>query len=766
MNKNISLILTLVLTLGGALAHANDIEQEVQIGVYGTEGPESKGGVPASQLEEYGELSRGVIFEKYLLDADLENYNIEATARDLNKNTRAFVIEAGKRGKSSFKLNYEEMPHLYTNEGRSLYQDTGNGELRISSPTYSDIAHSVDSSSHYAPGVLKSAVDNQPFMSVGVLIKKMGVELKYHPDEYFAIHFDGMRTTKRGTRPQAASFGFSNAIELAAPVDESVVEGGVGISYTRKRYQLGFDYHFEDFNNSIPTLVWDNPKNMHGEEYYLQTHYSRGDGSSVGRMAMAPDNKAHSFKFEGGVDMGETTRFGFEGGFQRWSALNQMLPYTNNTAMTATSVGGTAAGLTFDASDPNNRPDPNVNSLIEVYTYMGKLSSRPLSWLRTSLLHESYIMENKSKKLTVPGWAVFDQNWHVEEASPQLEQFRDDKTVAKAEYDITSTISGNTSVMYKYMKKTRAVDKGREYELNTGFTLKPRKNLWVNLGFLVSGRRASGWDFQHYPTATSGGARYFTESPGLMRPDVADRNRNQGRLQVQWMPGDASINFSARMTQDGYRGGKNQDLTGGHSEVVPDLFGVLSDRHQSLAFDASLPATEALDVDVFYGYDFHRQIVRSAQMDTLTNIFGAGGTTRIMVTRPQDRWEQRNTEHAHMVGLAFTHRPMQKMTNRVGLDSTFTRSNGDPLVVGSRNVAMTPLQTSRRVKHTIKASSKYKFTKDLTLAANYMFERFQANDFAYSGIPTVLSNSSHFLGADPIKTYNFHSLGMSMNYRF
>ncbi|PIP83392.1 MAG: hypothetical protein CO113_19275 [Elusimicrobia bacterium CG_4_9_14_3_um_filter_62_55] len=560
-------------------------------------------------------------------------------------------------------------------------------------------------------------------------------------------------------------------MELAAPVEEDTTSGTLGLQLVKRNYQLQFDYTFEDFSNSLYDLTWDNPKRTTPQ--YTGTHYVNGDGSTQGQMAMAPDNKAHMMKVEGGVNLGRTTRLGFEGGYQRWSSFNPMMPYTNNPYINGLAGAPAAAqanthGLTFDASSLDSRPDPNVQGLIEVYTYMAKLTSRPFDWLRGSLIHEAYIMENGSKKYTVPGWAVFDQNWHAETTpiNPTLEQFRDDKTSVKTEYDFASWLSGNTSVSRKYMKKTRAVDKGVEYEVNQGFTIKPAKNLWVNLGYLVSGRRANGWDYQHYPKTVSGGVVYFNESPGLMRPDVADRNRQQGRVQVQWMPGDATVNLSARMTDDKYRGGKNQDLTGGRPEIYPDLFGVLSDRHQSVGLDTSFAVTKNVDADFFYEYDFHRQFVRSSQTDTRTNIFGAGGTDRLMAQRVQDRWDARFTEHTNVIGCGVTHRPTDKMKNNIGVDLTFTRSNGDPMTLGSRNSTMTPLETSRRVRQTLKAGSQYKFTKNLTLAANYVFDRYQANDFAYTDIPTVMGTSSMFLGADPIKTYLFHSLGMSMSYKF
>jgi hypothetical protein len=770
--------MAMCLSVSPAFAAEIDIEQEVRIGVYGTDGPNSPGDEPASQLEEYGEVNRGVVFEQYKLDAQFENYAIEADAQNLNQNTRGFKIKGGHPGKTSWVLKYDETPHLYTNEAQTLYQHAGGGNLRISSGTRTTIERANvafnGNGQRYDYSNLKGLVESQPIFDVGVVMKTMEVGLKYHPAQDFVVQLDGMRVSKRGTRPQAAAFGFRNAIEVAAPVDEQVVSGGLAMGLYRKHFQLGFDYRFEEFENDIYTLTWDNPKKGTGK--YTGSHYSRGDGSTQGQMAMAPDNKAHMLKLDGGFDFLETHRFSFEGGYQRWSSFNPMHAYTINPLLNPASAGAAGHGLTFDASNLANRPDPNVQRLIEVWTYLGKISGRPFDPFRWALSHEAYIMENKGKKYSIPGWAVFDQNWHQEATptTPILEQIRQDKTKFSTEYDMGPYLSGNTSLTHKYYKRTREVDKGREYEAETGFTIKPMKSLWFNLGYLVSGRRASGWDFQHYPGRTvAAGYTFFSESPSLLRPDVADRNRHQYRMQMHWAPSYLYMAVGAQHTADKYRKGKNQDLTAGNIYVYPTLMGVLEDRSSAISFDLSVPVTEKADVDLFYAYDYHRQLVRSNQIDTLTNYgIPGGGGTRVQINAPRDQWTMLATEHTNVVGAAVTHRPVPKLKNKIGVDMTFTRSDNAPIAVGSDNSpAFVGLPTSRRVHQTLKASSQYKFTKNLILAANYRFDRFLANDFAYTDIPTVLQDttgeaSSIFLGADPIKNYNFHSLGMSVTYKF
>lgn len=760
MTRMLKVAMVLALTLGSLPVQAQVVKQEIQVGVYGVDGPKSGGERPAARPEEYGELKRGPVLEKYAVEVDLPDYVVEMKAENVNLNNRSFKMEGGKPGVSMWKASYDQMPHLLDNNARSLYTHTGGGNMRLGGTAQADLQASFEPT-------IRQMVNGAPYVDLGFDVKTTQAAMRLHPTHDLKIELGGWRQTRVGTKAQPASFGFSNAIELAAPMDMETNEGFLNMQYAKKAFQMAFNYRVSDFVNHFPKYFWDNPKRA-TENYTAANKYSAGDSSVNGQMANAPDNRAHAFKLEGGVNLPLRSRFGFEAGYQLWTAKNTMLPYTTNTQMNPGNATAAAAGLTFDASAQSNRPDPNVEGKIEVYTYMGKLVSRPFDWLRGSLQHESYIMENKSKQYALPGWAVFDQVWHNEAggAKTPREEFRDDKTSLKLDYDIASWLSGNFGASHKFMKKTRAIPLSREDEVSAGFTVRPSRRLWMNLGYLVALRRSNGADIQHYPRTNGALRSYYTEAPGMRRVDVADRNRNQGRVQVQWMPGEASVNLSARYTHDGYRASKHDDLTGGDPAVWGGLFGILKDQTQAYALDASVPLGEKWDVDVFYEHDFSKRILRSVQTAAENTYFAGGNTTFIMLQDPARRWETRMTDTTNAVGLGFTWRAAKKVKTKFGYDMILTRYNGEPVSVGSAITNYRGFQTSRRVQQTVKLNTEYKVRDDLTLGMNYFFDKFMGNDFAYDGLPVRLGTSSLFLGANPIRNYYVHSIGGGVNYKF
>lgn len=778
MTRTSKALAALAALLGPALAWA-EVRQELDLKLQ-QRTQKTFNGAPSAIPAEYGEIPNGFVLERYKVDYDSEKYGFGAEVTNVGKDNQSIAAEGGRPGSMEWKLEMDLMPHLFSNEARSPFSYQGNGVMQLNGGWRNTAL--TASNNAFNAGV-STALAGTPYAGLGFDVETDALELRFRPAQDFVVELGGWRQTRRGTRAQPASFGFSNAIELAAPIDWAAHEAFLDMELAKKSWQLGFNYRLSDFNNKIPNLFWDNPKRM-TDQYVNSSHYSAGDGGARGMLANAPDNGAHSLRLEGGVNLPKDTRFSFETGWQRWSAFNPMLPYTQNSQMNPGNASAAAAGLTFPAYDPAFRPDPNVDSAMEVFTYMGRLSGRPLSWLRASLVHDAYILEGKGVQYTLPGFAVLDQVWNGGTVRTPRENVRDDKTILKLDYDVNSWLSGNLGLQHKYMKVTREIDKSREEQANAGFTLRPSRRLFLNLSYLLSLRRSKGMDLQTYPTTVSQytGRTYYTEAPGLRRLDVADRNRNQARAQLQWTPGEASFALSARVTEDKYRQGKG-DLTGGDALVYPGTFGLTSDTSKAAGFDVSLPAGGAVTADAYYEFDQSKRYLRSSQTacagspsGSTVNTFtlpgepacsSANAVVSVMLQDPRTRWETRLTENSHIAGLGLTWLPTGRSLAFLGYDFVYTRFNGDPVSNGAFVANYRPFETSRRMQQNVRVRGEYKLLEGLTLAANYLYEKFDAADFQYKEVPLRdSSKASIFLGASPVRNYYAHTVSMGMNYKF
>lgn len=738
-------------------------------------------GAPSAIPTEYGDIPNGLILERYKLDFEQERYSMDAEISNLGLNNQSVRAEGGNPGKLTWKGGFDRMPHLFSNEARTLYVDQGGGFMTL--PDTLQSFHQTNSATFNAD--IRKSLESAHYARLGFDVETGNLDLRFRPGKDVTVEFGGWRQTRRGTKPQPAPFAFSNAIELAAPVDWQTHEAYLDMQLARKEYQLGLNYRLSQFDNQVPSLHWDNPKRL-TDRAASASGYSTGDQSKDGELANAPSNRAHAFKVEGGMGLPMHSRASFEGGYQMWTAFNPMLPYTTNTCLRPGCV--TAGSVPpFDASSMASRPDPNVASNIEVFTYLGKLSTRPFKRLRAALTHDAYIMENKNTQYDMPGWAIFDQIWHVEQVRTPREQFRDDKTRLAFDYDVAPWLSGELGMTRVYKKQTREIPKLNEYEWSTGLVVRPSRDLFVNLSYLHAQRRGNGMDFSHYLRTTSAatGRQYYTDAPGLRRVDIADRNRNQARVQTQWALGELAASLSARLTRDAYRQGKGS-LDGGDPLVHPELMGLVSDFTQAYGVDVSVPVAFGITADAYYEHDFSRRHLRASQTACSGSTAGASvglglpgepacgaGTLAptVMTQDPRTRWETLMRDNSQIAGVALTWLPLAKLKTVIGYDVVSTRQDGNPISAGGYASTLTdpylPFPTSRRMQQTSRVRAEYRLTEALTLAGNYGYEKFDATDFAYGSVPLRdLSNASIFLGANPIRNYYAHTASFGMNYKF
>src|SRR4029079_17954240 len=130
--------------------------------------------------------------------------------------------------------------------------------------------------------------------------------------------FHLVNTMKDGEQPWAATFGFSNAIELPGPLDHRTtdVTGQVQWSNERGTIRAGYDGSF--FSNNVQTLFWDNPLRVQDG--------ATGIGPSQGRDSLWPDNSTNGVSATTAWKLGKQTRVFGNLSFSKWSQDGALVP--------------------------------------------------------------------------------------------------------------------------------------------------------------------------------------------------------------------------------------------------------------------------------------------------------------------------------------------------------------------------------------------------------------------------------------------------------
>jgi MtrB/PioB family decaheme-associated outer membrane protein len=198
-------------------------------------------------------------------------------------------------------------------------------------------------------------------------------------------------TSKTGEMPFAASFGFSNAIELPVTIDTRTNDITTAAEWSSPRGMVRVAYDGSFFANAVDTVIWDNPLRITD-----QTHpnaYSTGDGSSQGRLALWPDSSAHTVSASGSLNLPGRSRGTAYVSLGSWLQDAELLPHTINTAIQP-------IPLARDSAEAEAR----------IVSMFYRVTSRPTSRLWINAQYRLYDYDNRTPHFPVSQYVRLDGN--------------------------------------------------------------------------------------------------------------------------------------------------------------------------------------------------------------------------------------------------------------------------------------------------------------------------------------------------------------------
>ena len=692
------------------------------------------------KFEEYSPKPNGLIIDRYKLDLDYTDYEFKFGAYRPDQLDQSFHATGGAPGKFTYQFDLQDMPHLYAYHARSLFVNEGHGYMALPEPIQNYFTKgkfpntSLYKSSEGITALEGAAPDVGP---IRMQTEKGSVMFKYRPTETLTLNVGGSNTSKTGAMPYGTSLGFSNAIELAIPIDQKIYEMGGGAEYAGKTVQAGLRYDVSQFINSNDVLKWDNPQSI----------FNSTSAAKSGQMALNPSNQSHTITGTAGVSLPLRSRL--QGEFQ-YTVMKQdavMLPYTINTALVPMSVKGTT--IPFVLSDPRNLPSDHVDADLRIANHNYKFTTRPISPLRLTAGWSRYQVVNKGTEYAFAGLSPYDQSWTNGSVSNDLYSYKKDRLEGKADYDVTRWMAVGGGYGVETVDRKREVEQTKEHQTTASLVLKPVQDLYVNGSWFWGYRKMDDFQVNDYKDATGA----FTEMPGLRRFDVADRNRIQQRYQVQYTVDEVAIGFNALNIHDDY-GSSQGDLTGGIAANENQMYGLLLERFHSYGGDVSFPLSPKASMNVYYEYDYDRRDIRS----------NANATASASQDAPND-WLARTKQRSHIGGASVTIDVTKKLKAGVGVDIVRSRLDNDPIQQGSA-LSYVALNEADRTTKTVSARAAYAITDNLHLTGRYAYERFENTDYALGNVPLVDSTYSAIYLGNSVGNYAVHVIGIGLDYSF
>jgi MtrB/PioB family decaheme-associated outer membrane protein len=699
------------------------VHGEVEAGgeVLGTKGNTSK-------FEEYRDIPESAVLPDGRLHLDNPRYNyfVDVYAEDVAQEDQRYTVRFGQAGRYDVEFRWDEIPHEFSNTGRTLETQPDPGVYAIAN----DIQRELQADPSLLAGFLAAA------HSVGLRLRQDTGQFRfrYSPMPEWEFHAAYAVERQDGTRPIGTSSSFFNGadvIELPGSLDYLTHNVDVGAGYGRTGWRLEVGYLGSRFVNDVPTLVWDNP---------LRATDTVG-GFQRGRLALAPDNQAHAVKARGALALPlrtqalATLRYG-------WLFQDEdFLPFTTNQALVGVPR---LPGSSLDGDFRTTVADVSV-------------TSRALDPVTVTTRYRFYDLDNRSRSLVFGDYVEADTQL-AGVARRNLLYSYDRQTASTAlGWRIRQRAAlGLTYGWERLHREHREVRTTDEHRAGPSLDLTPWAWLLLRAAYEHGIRTTSGYD-PSAPTASfpSGDPVERPRLQLLRKFDEAHRQRDQVDLLAQVSPVEQITLAGAFVL--------------GADDFDRSKYGLLDDDHQSYSLDLSWTPVSRLSLGTGYTREVYRYRMGSRYRPTVL----VDGRQR-GVDDPANDWRTRGRDTVETVGARLQ---AALIPERLTFDLSYSWS----AAVGRLHASSAPggdpagdavdLPNVKNRLQQVATGLGYRVGGGFWARLGYAFEKYEETDFAqdvmrpYMGGVDPGARESAFLGVR-VPGYVAHIGTFTLAYRF
>jgi MtrB/PioB family decaheme-associated outer membrane protein len=682
---------------------------------------------------------------------------VEIEGRNLGLDSRSLGIKTGQQGNYGVRIEYDEIPKLWSDSYQTPYLGAGSTNLTLPAGWVSNCATTA------APGTAVPCTTNtatattalmpllnasmRPF-NVDTKRKSVGVGVSKQLPTGWDADVSVKHETKEGTRFIGATFGTGGGNPRAAilpePVDYTTNSLEALLRYTDDKLQMQFGYYVSLFNNENPALKWQNAfsngtnagSTVWGPTFGGILGYPNG----FGQISLPPDNQMHQIGASAGYSVTKDTRVSGSLSFGRMTQNDAFLPYSVNTRLTVTTP--------MPRSSLDGRVDTTHADL--------KLSSKLMPKLHLTAGYRYDERDNKTPQAqyqyiggdSMNQAALATGNTRTNLPGSSTKQQVD----AELDYHWTTSTKLRFGYDYEWAKKTfEAIKDEREHTVKAEVHQHFNEMLSGGLEYAYSDRKTSPYDasapflatFPAAYTATQAATGLWDNVPTQKKFFMAPRIRDKVRAFVNASPNE------------------NIDLTLGldykNDDYHESQYGLQRAKGWAVNFDVNVVASETLSGHVFTSVDSYgttqRSIALGGAKTNITNTgldWGADISDRTLTAGAGVRYTPRRN---YQFGADLTH---ATSTGRIGV---FT----GPAIAATAQA--TPLPDLKTRLGRLDLFGQYQLQKDVTLRMKYIYERYSSADWSVDQVlPATLAA---VIGTNQVAPkYNVHVIGVSVAYQF
>jgi len=515
---------------------------------------------------------------------------------------------------------------------------------------------------------------------------------------------DLSQTERKGNQMAGGAFAYKSFNALA-PVDDQTQQLSAGLRYAADALQAELAYRLSTYRNQV-----------------ANSSYQVGGKT----FSLAPDNDWSQISAKGAYAISPMTQLLGTVAYS-WS--------TQDAAFSSSPVGTTRTSLNGEVAQ----------TLVDL-----SLNSRVTSTLRLKANYHYLDRDNKTESFAFKGSPMYAPDGFFMSVRNLTPSSTSQRATVEGTYDLARLTKLRAWYQYKDTDYSPVEQALRTGSKNNQFGLE----LNSNASDLVTGllryqydKRSGG---EYRVNAMTDWMYAYKDLSTLRQYWMADYEENLVRGQVHFAPADT---VAVQVSADWARRDYASDVCGGGVAAGADTIclGLNQTDRQAITLDTQFTPSEAINLFAFYTWSRIQQDQASNSSASLA---------------PTGRWSAASAVADHTIGAGGE----WKLNERWTLGSQLSWVNGtEKYDMSGTNGAGKPLvqyPENKYTETTLQLYGSWKYSKTLSLRANYEYSRLRSDNWAFEGSGIAVGspiNQTYGLDAPYFKT---HLVALTANLRF
>jgi len=476
----------------------------------------------SARFQRYRDLRDGPLADNVLLNRRGETWTLRAAAVKPGYRDQRFTADYRLVGKVKAFFDWNQIPLFISSDTRTLYSEVSPGVFRL--------PDAMQASNQAGTTTIRDFVGSATQFDLRTRRDIGQFDFVYTANRDLDLKFNVTNTRRNGAIPYGASFGFSNDIELPAPIDQRTTDAKASLEWANRDALVSIGWDGSWFNNNVDAMIWDNPLKITDSPSYSSA-YSDGRGPAQARMALWPDNTMQYVHGTGSFSTparGRLTAYLAVGASKQNEAL---LPHTINSLIPVV---------------PLARPTAEAEIRNTMFNVL--YVARPFRPFMVNARYRYNDLDNRTPPFEMFGRVRFDGVLDDASAAEPPEFY----SVKRENFDVDGTFSGLPFTSIKVGYGSAISDRTfRIFEKTNENTFRVSAdstgNRYVTLRALFENSVRTGKALDEELLIDIG------EQPGMRHFDIADRDRKRFTLIATVMPiSTLGFNASAAVAREDY----------------------------------------------------------------------------------------------------------------------------------------------------------------------------------------------------------------------